>query len=317
MSDKELEVFVSRIDQAAEGVLLFSLNHPKGEKLPEWEAGAHIDVVVNIDGKPSVRQYSLCSNPALNDTWQIAVRLNNDGRGGSRNIHKTFSSGSTINVSRPRNSFPLVPAKRYLFIAGGIGITPILPMIATADRQKAEWYLLYCGRDAESMPFTRQLSSQYGDAVEFHESSKDGRADLKTVLNRADQDTEIYCCGPNSMLEEIKKICSAKSFDRLHYEHFSAAENKLDGRQFEVVFARSGITTTVPSDKSILQVAEENGVDIDSSCQEGVCGACETRVIDGTPDHRDTVLSAKERTAGRSIMVCVSRCNSPRLVLDA
>lgn len=317
MSEREFEVSINQIEQVAEGVLRFSLAHPQGQELPIWEAGAHIDVGVTIKGKTTTRQYSLCSRPSDKNGWQIAVRLSDEGRGGSAHIHEAFAVGDRINVSQPRNHFPLVAARRYLFIAGGIGITPILPMIEEVHSEGCEWRLVYCGRSCSSMPFTQELSAQYGDHVVFHESTKDGRLDLATVVAWADSETVLYSCGPASMLDGIDIQCASWAPGRVHYERFAAQEADAENAAFEVEFARSGITVEVPADKSILEVAEENGIDIESSCQEGVCGACETRILSGSPDHRDTVLSAKERAAGRSMMVCVSRCCSSRLVLDA
>ncbi|ANC04041.1 ferredoxin [Pseudomonas putida] len=317
MSEREFEVSISHVEKVAEGVLRFSLTHPQGQELPSWEAGAHIDVGLSINGKGTTRQYSLCSRPSNRSAWQIAVRLSEEGRGGSAHIHQAFAVGNRIKVSQPRNHFPLIAARRYLFIAGGIGITPILPMIAEVHSEGCEWRLVYCGRKAASMPFTQALSAQYGDHVVFHESAKDGRLDLATVIAWADADTVIYSCGPASMLDGIDTQCASWAPGRVHYERFAAQEVEAENGAFEVEFARSGITVEVPADKTILEVAEENGIDIDSSCQEGVCGACETRILSGSPDHRDTVLSAKERAAGRSMMVCVSRCCSSRLVLDA
>lgn len=183
----------------------------------------------------------------------------------------------------------------------------------------ADWRLLYCGRSADSMAFVDDVIAIGGDRVALHESDSSGQADLKAWIEQADAETTLYCCGPEPMLASIDECCAAWPTERVHYERFSArADGSIEeDASFEVEFARSGVIATVPPGCSILEKAEELGIDIDSSCQEGVCGSCETRVIAGTPVHRDSVLSAKERAAGQTIMVCVSRSCSARLVLDA
>lgn len=319
MSERDFELVITRKDVVAVGVHRLTFARRDGADLPGWEPGAHVDLHFTSNGVDYVRQYSLCGQPNDRQHWQVAVRLASDGRGGSAHIHEGVAEGDTIRVSSPRNNFPLVAAKRYLFIAGGIGITPILPMLTNVSAAGADWRLFYCGRSAESMAFIDDVVAIGGDRVSLHESDASGQADLNTLIAQADADTVLYCCGPEPMLNAIDDSCASWSSDRVHYERFSArADGSIDeDTEFEVEFARSGIVATVPPGCSILDKAEELGVDIDSSCQEGVCGSCETRVISGTPDHRDSVLSPKERAAGKTIMVCVSRSCSSRLVLDA
>ncbi|MEX3954139.1 2Fe-2S iron-sulfur cluster-binding protein [Paraburkholderia sp. EG287B] len=319
MSERDFELVIARKDVVATGVVRLTLSRKDGVELPPWEPGAHIDLHFASNGVDFVRQYSLCGQVTDRHQWQVAVRRASDGRGGSAHIHDAFAEGDAIRVSAPRNNFPLARAKRYLFIAGGIGITPILPMIAEVDVAGADWRLVYCGRSAESMAFVDETLAIGGDRVSLHESDLRGQFDLAALIGKADPETVLYCCGPEPMLSSIDESCASWPAERVHYERFSRREDgstKSD-TEFEVEFARSKLVVTVPADRSILEVAEEHGVEIDSSCQEGVCGSCETRVLCGAPDHRDSVLSEKERAAGQTMMVCVSRSCSGRLVLDA
>ncbi|MGF7137242.1 ferredoxin-NADP reductase [Paraburkholderia sp. EB58] len=319
MSERDFELVITRIDAVAKGVLRFMFAREDELELPEWEPGSHLDVHFVSNGVDYVRQYSLCGPVSDRRHWQVAVLLAPDSRGGSAHIHKAFSVGDKVTVTGPRNNFPLVQAKRYLFVAGGIGITPMLPMIKDAASKGADWRLLYCGRTVESMAFVESLVDFGGDKVIVHESDLKGLADLAGIIAGTDSDTEIYCCGPEPMLAAIDEICAPSLSERLHVERFSRREEGAGeaDTEFEVEFVRSGVVATVPAKRSILEVAEELGVEVESSCQEGVCGSCEIRVIEGTPDHRDSVLSAKERAAGKTMMICVSRSCSARLVLDA
>lgn len=319
MPERDLELVVTGTELVAKGVLRVTLASQDGVDLPVWRPGAHIDLHFASRGVEYVRQYSLCGRTTDRRHWQVAVLLVPDGRGGSVHIHDAFAEGDTVRVTGPRNNFPLVSARRYLFIAGGIGITPMLPMIAEVAASGGDWRLAYCGRSIDSMAFVDDVVSLGADRVLLQPSDTLGRADLGALIAQADPETVIYCCGPESMLRTVDESCAFWSPGRVHVERFSRRE---DGEQsavtvFEVEFARSGVAVTVPLERSILDMAEEFGVDIDSSCQDGVCGTCETKVISGTPDHRDEVLSQKERAAGQTMMVCVSRSCSARLVLDA
>ncbi|AUX78348.1 PDR/VanB family oxidoreductase [Sinorhizobium fredii] len=318
MSERDFELVVTCVEQVAKEVLRLSFARKDGAELPAWEAGAHVDLRFEAKGVEYVRQYSLCGRPGDRRTWQVAVLLVANGRGGSAHIHEALTVGDTVRVAGPRNNFALAKAKRYLFIAGGIGITPILAMLEEATASGADWRLVYCGRSSETMAFKDDVVRYGPERVVFHESGKQGKADLDKLVAETDPETAIYCCGPESMLQAIDHSCAAHQRNA-HMERFSASGSIVEGEStaFEVEFSRSGIVLTVPEDRSILEMAEDAGIDIDSSCQEGVCGSCETRVISGTPDHRCSVLGAKERAAGKTMMVCVSRSCSARLVLDA
>lgn len=319
MPERDLELVVTGIDPVAKGIVRLTLAHHDGAELPAWDPGAHIDLHFVSRGVAYVRQYSLCGQTTDRHHWQVAVLLVPDGRGGSARIHDSFAEGDTVRVTGPRNNFLLVPAQHYLFIAGGIGITPILPMITDVCASGGDWRLVYCGRSADSMAFIDDVVAFGADRVLLQPSDIHGRADLTALIAHTHPATEIYCCGPESMLCTVDENCASRSPDRVHVERFARREYGLDRRDtaFEVEFARSGVTVTVPADRSILDMAEEAGVDIDSSCQEGVCGTCETKVVSGTPDHRDEVLTADEHAADQTMMVCVSRSCSARLVLDA
>jgi ferredoxin-NADP reductase len=288
-----IEVTVASKDVIADGVVALTFD---GAALPAWTPGAHVDVELR-DGL--VRQYSLCGSPS---EWRVAVLREPAGRGGSAYVHDSLAVGDRVRVSLPRNTFPLEPASRYLFIAGGIGITPLLPMIAAVAAQGADWRLRYGGRAWESMAFLPELAA-YGDRV----CAGPGLIDLSEV----DSDVEVYCCGPEPLLSAVEARCDPT---RLHVERF--APKPVSGEQFEVELAQSGCVLTVPSDRSILSVLLDAGVQVLSSCQEGTCGTCETDVLAGTPEHHDTLLTDEERAANETMMICVSRSAGGRLVLD-
>lgn len=319
MSEGALELVVVRKETVATGVVSLTLARHDGAELPAWEPGAHVDLHFSSGGIDFVRQYSLCGPASDRYHWQIAVHRAPDGRGGSAHIHENFADGGSVKVSRPRNNFPLIDAQRYLFIAGGIGITPILAMIERLPTAGTAWRLLYCGRSRQSMAFTERVRALGTDNVILHESDRNGLADIDAVVASSHPGTAIYCCGPEAMISAVEDICTRRSIRDVHFERFSRRSEGAEAvaTSFEVEFARSGLVATVPPGRSILEIAEEHGVDIDSSCQEGVCGSCETRILCGRPDHRDSVLTERERAEGKSIMVCVSRAFSARLVLDA
>ncbi|MFD5002020.1 PDR/VanB family oxidoreductase [Streptomyces mutabilis] len=311
MTPYETELVVGRRERAADGVLVLSLRHPLGEPLPLWEPGAHIDVALGPDLE---RQYSLCGDPADRETWRIAVLREADGRGGSAYVHEELRTGDKVRVRGPRNHFRLERAARYRFVAGGIGITPILPMLAAADRTGAEWTLLYGGRTRATMAFTGELE-RHGDRVTLAPEDETGLLDLASVLDDVPEDTLVYCCGPAALLDAVEARCPPGA---LRVERFSPkqAEPDVPDEEFDVVLARSGRTITVPPGVSVLDAVRTAGVEVLYSCTEGTCGTCETDVVEGEPDHRDSVLTDEERAAGETMLICVSRCRGRRLVLD-
>jgi len=317
VQELETDLLVARHDVLAEGVVALSLEDPTGRPLPVWTPGAHVDLVLNTS---LVRQYSLCGSPADTDTWRIAVLRDPQSRGGSGFVHDKLQAGSSVRVRGPRNHFPLVSAPRYQFIAGGIGITPVLPMIEAAEAAGAQWHLAYGGRKRASMIFVEDLSA-FGERVTIWPQDERGLLDLQGILGTARENTLVYCCGPEALLSAVEGACASWPAGALHVERFAAkpgADQPASGalETFEVVCQRSGITVTVPPDRSVFEVLEDVGVGVLGSCMEGICGTCETAVIEGMPDHRDSVLGDEEQARNDAMMLCVSRSLSNRLVLD-
>jgi ferredoxin-NADP reductase len=313
-SDFEADVVVLARRDEADGVVGVELALADGAELPPWTPGAHIDVELPTG---LTRQYSLCGDPDERGTWRIGVLREPDGRGGSRWIADELAEGQTVRVRGPRNNFPLLPAGRYVFVAGGIGITPLLPMIRAAAAAGADWELHYGGRTRASMAFLGQLSA-LGDRVHLHPQDEVGLLALDSILGAPAPDTLVYCCGPSPLLDAVEVRCREWGPGVLHVERFTAAAVATDGADtgFELVLERSGLTVEVPPELTVLEVVENAGIDVLSSCTEGICGTCETTVLEGEVDHRDSLLTEDEKAAGDTMMICVSRCRGARLVLD-
>jgi ferredoxin-NADP reductase len=311
----EIDLVVDRRITAAEGVVRLVLRHRWGRDLPEWEPGAHVDLLLAPD---LVRQYSLCGDPSDRSRWQLGILLEQDGRGGSRHVHEALVPGSLVRVRGPRNHFPLVPSKRYLFIAGGIGITPIVPMLAAVERAGGQWKLVYGGRTRSSMAFREELWARYGDRVAIRPQDETGLLDLDLLLSRPASDILVYCCGPEPLLQAVEERCATWPSGSLRVERFAprAMDAPVLQETFEIELRRSCLRLRVPPGRSILEVLGEARVQVLSSCAEGTCGTCETMVIEGIPEHRDSVLTEEERSAGDAMMICVSRSLTPTLVLD-
>jgi cytochrome P450/ferredoxin-NADP reductase len=306
--------------EASDGVVTLTLGHPDGGQLPQWKAGAHIDVhVPNGELEPFVRQYSLSSDPQERTTYRIGVLKEVSGRGGSAAVHNTLFPGSSVTVSWPRNNFRLAPAPRYQFIAGGIGITPILAMIGEAERGGADWNLAYGGRTRSSMAFLDELAA-YGDRVTVVPQDELGHLDLPGLLGEAREDTLVYACGPEPLLRAAEERAAHWPKDSLRLERFApkAVERTVPDGAFEVEFAESGTVVEVGAEETILDAAERAGMPFISSCKTGTCGTCETPILSGRADHRDSILTASEQEANETLMICVSRAAAgcPRLVLD-
>ncbi|MBB3606028.1 ferredoxin-NADP reductase [Mycolicibacterium sp. BK556] len=301
---------------AASDVAVLTLADPGGEDLPRWQPGAHIDLVLE-DGL--TRQYSLCGDPLNSEVWRVAVLLEPNGRGGSRYVHENLNEGAVVRVRGPRNHFPLVDARRYRFIAGGIGITPIVTMLETCHRVGGDWTLLYGGRTRESMAFAAGLLERFPDRVTVWPQDEHGLLDLDPLLSEPEDGTAIYCCGPEALLTAVEQQSAHWRAGSLHVERFAAraaADDAAGLDHFQVVCQRSGVTLEVTPDQSILELVEEAGIPITTSCYEGVCGTCEARVLEGIPDHRDAVLNTEQKESGTVMLPCVSRSRSKRLVLD-
>jgi ferredoxin-NADP reductase len=313
---------VVSVTREADAVLSLSLRRPDGGDLPAWQPGAHIDLHL-----PSgrIRQYSLCGSPRNHGQYRIAVLLATAGRGGSAEIHDLPLTGRQLVVRGPRNHFPLRDSPHHLFIAGGIGVTPILPMIAELGPARP-WALYYGGRTRTSMAFTEQALRVGGDRVHILPKDESGRPDVESIVRTADARTAIYCCGPQGLIDAVRdalrRLSSAAS---LYTERFSSGaltpaepstSSAAQDRSFQVELRRSGRSLQVPPDRTLLEVIRDAAPDVDYSCEEGYCGACETTVLGGLPDHRDEILSPDERAANRTMMICVGRALSETLVLD-
>lgn len=299
---------------AADGVLALTLRRPDGLPFAGWEPGAHVDLV--LEGAPS-RQYSLCGDPGDPSSYRLGILRDPNGRGSSLFVHDRLRDGDVVRIRGPRNNFPLVDAENYLFIAGGIGITPVLAMIRLAEARGVPWRLVYGGRTRASMAFLDELAG-YGGKVRVCPQDETGLLDLAGILGTPAPATLVYCCGPEPLLTAVEAACASWPEGALHVERFVAkplSAPVLDG-PFEVHLARSNQTVTVDPNTSILDAIDAAGVPVLSSCGEGTCGTCETTVLDGAPDHRDSVLDATARRCGDTMMICVSRSCSPRLVLD-
>lgn len=309
----EVELVVREAEEVASDVVAMTLARADGQTLPDWTPGAHIDVVLD---EGLTRQYSLCGRVNDTDSWRVAVLKAPSSRGGSTAVH-ALTKGSTVSVRGPRNHFPLVAAKRYLFVAGGIGITPLLAMIYEVEAVGAEWELYYGGRTASSMAFLDELRA-FGDRVHVVPEDELGRIDLASLLAEPRPNTLVYTCGPEPLLAVMEECCAGWPSGSLHLERFTArkTDEPVTESGFELVLQRSGKTLHVPPDQSVFDVVREAGVSVLGSCLEGICGTCETDVVDGEVDHRDSVLDEEERAAGESMMICVSRCTSARLTLD-
>ena len=309
-----MPLLVRSMTHESAGVLSLELVDPDGRDLPSWEPGSHLDL--HFPGGVS-RQYSLAGDPHDRRRDRLGILREPAGRGGSAYVHDTLRPGETVDFAGPRNHFRLEPADVYVFVAGGIGITPILPMLAAATAAGAEWTLLYGGRSAASMAFTDELA-QYGDRVTLWPQDTHGLLDLDGLLGTARPGTLVYCCGPEALLAAVEQRMTGWPAGSLHLERFSAPvveRDPADEHALEVVLAESGRAVTVPEDRSILDVLLDEGVDVLHDCREGICGSCEVKVIEGEVDHRDFVLSEPEKAANACMMVCVSRACGPRLVL--
>ncbi|GAA1164723.1 PDR/VanB family oxidoreductase [Ornithinimicrobium humiphilum] len=310
--------------EVADGVLELRLVRPDGQALPDWEPGAHLDVQTPA----GVRQYSLCGDPADN-TYTIAVLREETGRGGSRALHDLAAPGVELQVLGPRNHFPLVEdAEDYLLIAGGIGVTPIRAMADRLARTGARWRLHYGGRSRASMAYADELLDLGGDVVRLYPQDTDGLLDLGAILAEAGPGTVVYCCGPAPLLDAAAGAVAASPARELRVERFTGptapmpepggapADDAVTPTSFVVELAASGGSVEVGPDRSILEAVRSAGVDVISSCEEGWCGTCETRVLAGVPLHRDEVLTPSEQASNEVMMICVGRSCSERLVLD-
>jgi ferredoxin-NADP reductase len=310
---------VRRRAEIAVNALLLELESASGEVLPEWPPGAHLDIHL-----PSglTRQYSLCGAREDRSTYVVVVLREPHGRGGSEEIYRELGVGTEFISSTPRDHFRLVDASEYVLIAGGIGITPIKAMVDELRARGARWRLHYGGRSREHMAFVDELVDLGGDNASIVPQDVDGLLAVPAIIGNLPPEAAIYCCGPAPLLDAVLTACAeAGASERLHFERFvpptDGAGFVTDGdTAFEVELRSSGVTLQVPADKTLLEVVQSVLPDVPFSCTEGYCGSCESVVLDGEPDHRGSLMTPEEHDEERTMLICVGRSKSHRLVLD-
>ncbi|MFF0283809.1 cytochrome P450/oxidoreductase [Rhodococcus aetherivorans] len=306
-------VTVERLDRIADDVLRLVLRDAGGKTLPTWTPGAHID----LDLGALSRQYSLCGAPDAT-SYEIAVHLDPESRGGSRYIHEQLEVGSPLRMRGPRNHFALDPgAEHYVFVAGGIGITPVLAMADHARARGWSYELHYCGRNRSGMAYLERVAG-HGDRAALHVSEEGTRIDLAALLAEPAPGVQIYACGPGRLLAGLEDASRNWPDGALHVEHFTSSLAALDPdveHAFDLELRDSGLTVRVEPTQTVLDALRANNIDVPSDCEEGLCGSCEVAVLDGEVDHRDSVLTKAERAANRQMMTCCSRACGDRLAL--
>jgi ferredoxin-NADP reductase len=316
-----LQTRVLKKTRLSERVVGLTLGLPDGDAFPVWEPGAQIELELAVSKtEPLYRQYSLCGQQANTREWQIAVLKEEAGRGGSAYIHEVLQEGDALAVSVPKNHFPFAANKKCFFVAGGIGITPIVPMVQAAAAAGLDWHLLYLARNAADFIFLQELQQVDAARITTHASNQDGLFDLQGALQALDAQTVVYSCGPQPLLAALENYQQEQADIgwQLVLERFSVETDPalLQGKGFTVTLQKSGKSIAVAGDETILAALKREGIRVKCSCQNGTCGTCETVVISGLPEHRDFVLSPEERQLNETMMICVSRALSAELVLD-
>lgn len=291
----------------------FTLEPTDGRSLPSYEAGAHITVKTPSG---AMRRYSLVRDGHEPPQYVIAVKKEQQSRGGSSSMHEQAVVGSTLSIEPPENSFALKKASKYLLIAGGIGVTPIYAMAASLAAEEKDFQIIYCTRSASETAYLEELRQVFGRRVHIHHDEGDPSKAYDFWDHFVEiKNMHVYCCGPKPLMDAIQSISGHWPEGRVNFEDFKPVEVvRVDDTAFEVELARSAKTIVVPADKSILEAVRESGVKTTSSCESGTCGSCKCRLISGAPDHRDMVLMDDEKDD--FIMICVSRAKSGGLVLD-
>jgi phthalate 4,5-dioxygenase reductase component len=310
-----MKLRVTRNDAIADGINLFEFRDAGGSELPQFSAGAHIAIHVP---NGMLRKYSLCNDPAERDRYQVAVKREVNGRGGSCSLIDDVKSGDELTVVAPVNDFGLPPrAQDFLFIAGGIGVTPMMAMIRQVIAEGKRFRLFYCTRSPETTAFLEELSApQFKDMVMIHYDQGDPSRslDLRPILAERKNREHLYCCGPRPLMEAVRAMTDHWSPTAVHFEAFSEAEtHKPDDKPFKVRLARSGTVLDVSTSTTILEVLREHGLEVPSSCETGTCGTCRTKLLAGEADHRDLVLAEHERKD--TIMICVSRARGDEITI--
>lgn len=306
---------VVKKEAVAQGIYLFELRHPDGAPLPTFTAGSHLTVEVPNGVR---RNYSLCSDPADTGMYQIAVKRDDAGRGGSISMADDVQVDQWLSVSAPRNNFELAErASDFIFVAGGIGITPILSMMRhLKSTGRASFKLYYCTRDAASTAFIDPINSEFSGQIQIHHDNGDmGQAlDLWPVFEKPAH-AHVYCCGPKGLMDSVEDMSGHWPSGTVHFESFGVdAKAYAENKPFTVRLEKSGTSVEVSAEQTILQALRAGGYRVPSSCESGTCGSCKTRLLAGEAEHRDMVLGEDEQAS--HIMICVSRAKSPELVLD-
>lgn len=309
-----LRVRIQSVSWEAPNILSYELRSLESCELPPFTAGAHIDITLP---NGLVRSYSLVNPQSERHRYVIAVQKDRASRGGSKWLHENFRAGDILTVNGPRNNFALdETAEKSIFIAGGIGITPILSMVERLCALGRDWELIYCSRKRSDTAFLDSLEKKPQVRFNFDNEPGGKMLDITAVLRAVPANGHLYCCGPLPMLDAFEQAAKHLPRDRVHVEYFTAKEAPALEGGFTVVLAKSGQEFTVPPKKTILDTLLENGLTIPYSCKEGVCGTCETKVLEGVPDHRDLILTEKEHASNMTMMICCSGSKSRKLILD-
>ncbi|WP_028628874.1 PDR/VanB family oxidoreductase [Metapseudomonas resinovorans] len=311
-----LTAFVHTLRFEAEGITSVELRPCGDQVFAPFSAGAHIDLHLP---NGLVRSYSLLNSPEDSSRYVVGILRDRNSRGGSAYVHQNLRVGMQLQISQPRNLFQLdEDAEHTVLVAGGIGVTPIYCMLNRLRALGRSVEMLYCARSRKEAAFVEELAASDANIQLHFDDEKGGPVDLRSFLAERPSSAHFYCCGPTPMIDAFENLCESLGHPNMHIERFAAAPQAPAALQgtYEVQLARSGKSVEVPGGKSLLDALLESGIEVDCSCREGVCGACETRVLEGEPDHRDGVLTKAEKAANQTMMVCVSGCKGSRLVLD-
>lgn len=316
MTADHLLLRVTDIAAEAKDAVVIELRDANGGELPPFTPGAHIEL--HLPNK-FIRHYSLCNDARERDRYRIGVGLSPNSRGGSRFIHHLLRVGEMLRASAPRNNFPMAEGvSHHHFIAGGIGITPILSMIRACEAKGQDWHLTYLVRSRQRAAFLEELQPFAGRVTLHADDEAGGFLDVHHLVNGIAADAAIYCCGPSPLMTAVEAAAEGRPPELVRFEWFSAREiaHEASPEGFTVRLARSGITLQVPPDRTILETLEDNGIEAPFACREGICGTCEMRLLAGIPDHRDSVLSKAEQDRNETIIICCSRAKTDKLELD-
>lgn len=322
MENATLELVITDFQSEAKDTIVLELQHPQQQKLPAFSAGAHLEVYL---ANGLIRHYSLLNASAETQRYVIAVGLSAESKGGSRYIHQQLRVGDRLKVSLPRNHFALVDVDAYCFVAGGIGITPILSMIHWCITHQKKWRLIYSARHKQRAAFYEYLNELTAGHIQFHFNDEQNQQHLNVeqMISSLSEHEHLYCCGPNAMMQSVSNAAQSIESSRVHFEWFSAPSvnttanvevQREDG--FTLKLRKSGQEIQVMPEQSILEALEQVGFELPFSCRAGICRTCEVEVCAGIPEHHDMILSDEERAANKSMLICVSRAKSQILELD-